>query len=219
MLHLSFVAKTFYCPDNKITEFKMIDSKHSSTAYVILYELIDLWVLDSNRRVGRCVSSWWPLFPPRNSVSIYLCLCILYTSSGNMTYIYIQKRCRPVLLKLRPITVYRTVLASEQLLCLMSLVVWFGFTNCVLLYDDKTNTRVFVTVGIRFKQHFDTRYFVFCNLSPPKMFCPWTLFQNIGFKMVPSALFMSHLDTQIEYSTGDFQALQLIVLVAFGVVD
>ena len=30
---------------------------------------------------------------------------------------------------------------------------------------------------------------------------------------------MSHLDTQIEYSTGEFQVLQLIVLAAFGVVD
>ena len=34
--------ETFYCNDNKITEFEIIDSKNSSTAYVILYELIDL---------------------------------------------------------------------------------------------------------------------------------------------------------------------------------
>ena len=44
--------KTFYRNDNKITEFEIIESKNSSAAYVILYELIDLWVLDSNRRVG-----------------------------------------------------------------------------------------------------------------------------------------------------------------------
>ena len=31
--------------------------------------------------------------------------------------------------------------------------------------------------------------------------------------------FMSHLATQLGYSAGEFQALQLIVLVAFGVVD
>ena len=30
---------------------------------------------------------------------------------------------------------------------------------------------------------------------------------------------MSHLYTQLEYSTGEFQALQLIVLAVFGVVD
>ena len=33
--------KTFYCNDHAITEFRIIDSKHSSTAYVKLYELID----------------------------------------------------------------------------------------------------------------------------------------------------------------------------------
>ena len=46
--------KTFYCNDHTITEFEIIDSKNSSTAYVILhvYELIDTWFLDSNRRVG-----------------------------------------------------------------------------------------------------------------------------------------------------------------------
>ena len=31
--------------------------------------------------------------------------------------------------------------------------------------------------------------------------------------------FMSHLATQLEYSAEEFQALQLIVLAAFGVVD
>ena len=30
---------------------------------------------------------------------------------------------------------------------------------------------------------------------------------------------MSHLATQLGYSAGEFQALQLIVLAAFGVVD
>ena len=42
----------FYCNDHTITEFGIIDSKNSPTAYVILYELIDTWFLDSNRRVG-----------------------------------------------------------------------------------------------------------------------------------------------------------------------
>ena len=35
-----------------MTEFGIIDDKNSSTAYVILYELIDIWVLDPSRRVG-----------------------------------------------------------------------------------------------------------------------------------------------------------------------
>ena len=37
--------------------------------------------------------------------------------------------------------------------------------------------------------------------------------------MVPSDPFMSHLATQLVYSAGEFQALQLIVLATFGVVD
>ena len=51
-------CKTFHCNDNTITEFEMIDSKNSSTAYVIWYELIDLLVLDSNRRVGVWSLPW-----------------------------------------------------------------------------------------------------------------------------------------------------------------
>ena len=36
---------------------------------------------------------------------------------------------------------------------------------------------------------------------------------------VPTDPFMSHLATQLGYSAGEFQALQLIVLATFGVVD
>ena len=62
ILHLSIAAKTFYCNDNKITEFEIIYSKNSSTAYVILYELIDF--LDSNRRVEVWLLPWrWYILP------------------------------------------------------------------------------------------------------------------------------------------------------------
>ena len=41
ILPLSTVAKkTFYGNDSKITEFEMIDTKNSSTAYVVMYTLI-----------------------------------------------------------------------------------------------------------------------------------------------------------------------------------
>ena len=63
-----------------------------------------------------------------------------------------------------------------------------------------------MTFGICFKQHFDTRYLVFYNPSPPGCFCPWTFFQNIGFNMVPSDPFMLHLASQLGYSAGEFQA-------------
>ena len=42
ILPLSTVAKkkTFYCKDNKITEFEIIDTQNPSTAYVVVYKLI-----------------------------------------------------------------------------------------------------------------------------------------------------------------------------------
>ena len=62
---------------------------------------------------------------------------------------------------------------------------------------------------------------IWCSTIPylPGCFCPWTFFQNIGFNTVLTDPFMSYLATQLGYSAGEFQALQLIVLAAFVVVD
>ena len=49
--------KTFYCNDHTITEFGITD-KNSSTAYIILYKLIDTWFLDSNSRMGVWSLPW-----------------------------------------------------------------------------------------------------------------------------------------------------------------
>ena len=76
-----------------------------------------------------------------------------------------------------------------------------------------------VTFGICFKQHIDTRHLVFYKTSPPRMFLSLDLLWDIGFNTVLTDPFMSHLATQLEYSAGEFQASQLIVLAAFGVVD
>ena len=62
---------------------------------------------------------------------------------------------------------------------------------------------------------------IWCSTIPhlPGCFCPWTFFENIGFNTMLTDPFMSHLATQLAYSAGEFQSLQLIVLAAFGVVD
>ena len=62
---------------------------------------------------------------------------------------------------------------------------------------------------------------IWCSTKPhlPGCFCPWTFFGNIEFNTVLTDPFMSHLATQLGFSAGEFQALQLIVLAAFGVVD
>ena len=51
-------CKTFYCNEHTITEFGIIDSNNSSTAYVTQYELVGTWLLDSNRRVGVWSPPW-----------------------------------------------------------------------------------------------------------------------------------------------------------------
>ena len=97
---LSFVCwRTFYGMHDKDTnlQFEMIDTKNSSNAYVVMYELITYWLLDKNRMMevlitpmalahplhpirsrsrnkrrnrwaGWCVSSWWPWFWPEFSI-------------------------------------------------------------------------------------------------------------------------------------------------------
>ena len=170
-----------YINDHTIMEMGIIDSNNSSTVYVILYEFIDTYFLDSNRRVGVwwCVSSWWPLFPSRSYVLMNI-------------YIYIY------------IYLYMLFYMTS---------VFFGFSDDSLI-PECLWLKVFVLnntliIGIR------------CSTIPhlPGCFCPWTLFQNIGFSEVPSDSFMSHLDTQIGYSAGVWQALQLIFLATFDVVD
>ena len=57
------------------------------------------------------------------------------------------------------------------------------------------------------------------NTQLPGCFCPWTFSLNSGLSMFLLEYFMSCLHSLLGYSTGEFQALQLIVLAAFGVVD
>ena len=53
------------------------------------------------------------------------------------------------------------------------------------------------------------------NAQLPGCFRPWTFSLNIGLNMFPFDSFMSCLHYQLGYSTGVFQALQLVVLAAF----
>ena len=92
-----------------------------------------------NLWVGRCVSSCWPVFPSRNYVLIYIYInvCVLHTSSCYRTYININSECRSVLVKLHPITVYRTVFCGFFVLFCFVLfcfvlfcLVWFVLFVC-----------------------------------------------------------------------------------------
>ena len=174
-----------------------------------------------NLWVGWFVHSWWPMFSSRSSVSlyIYLYVCILYTGSGYRMYIYIHRECHSVLVELHPITVYmagfweRAVPLLNATCCFLWFQPFVSYSMVIrlilgCLWPLVSVLNYILTLGI-------LRSVIF---HLPGCFCPWTFYQNIGFN-IPSDSFMSHLYTELEYSTGEFQALQLIVLVVFGVVD
>ena len=100
------------------------------------------------------------------------------------------------------------------------LILWtsINFSYRIALWSQP-NTRMLVTLCICLKQYFDTRYLVFYNTSPPRMFLSLDLLWEYRIQHGATDPFMSHLATQLGYSAGEFQALQLIVLATFGVVD
>ena len=57
------------------------------------------------------------------------------------------------------------------------------------------------------------------NAQFPGCFRSWTFSLNIGFNTFTLDSFMACLHSLLGYSTGEFQALQLIVLAAFVAVD
>ena len=170
-----------------------------------LYELIDTWFLDSNRRVGVWSLPWrWhilsiPLttgrgtgaetcglddvFPPDDLCSRPEALC---------WYIYVY------------IYIYLYMLFYMN--SVFSL-------NCVLLSDDNSLIPGCLWL-LAFVLNNTLILGIWCSTIPH---LPGCFFQNIGFNMVPSEPFMSHLAAQLGYS-AEFQAFR-IVLATFGVVD
>ena len=134
--------------------------------------------------------------------------------------LYIQQECHSVLVKLHPITCYRTVfLGSSPFLGWMPLFVFFvlPIVSCSIINSLMLGCLwplVFVLNNIFI---LGIWYSAISHL--PGCFCPWTFFQNIGFNLELSDPFITHLVTQLGYSAGEFQALQPIVFAAFGVVD
>ena len=147
------------------------------------------------------------------NIYVYICMYIPYTSSVigriyNGSVIQYWRSCTPS----RSIREC-TVPGLNATFCFL----WF--TNCVLLFDKNLILGclwllVFVLNNILILG-------IWCSTIPhlPGCFCPWTFFENIRFNTVLTDPFMSHLATQLGYSAGEFQALQLIVLAAFGIVD
>ena len=137
----------------------------------------------------------------------------------NLFIYVIQRECHSVLAKLHPITFYRIISGECAVPGLNATFCFLWFANCVLLFNKSLIPGclwplVFVLNNILILG-------IWCFTIPhlPGCFCPWTFFENIGFNTVLTDPFMSHLATQLGCSAGEFQALQLIVLAAFGIVD
>ena len=156
-------------------------------------------------------------FVPAQKLCVYVYKCILYMSSV-IGRIYTYNRsvnqywwsCNQS---------HSLGLGSARFLGWMTLFVFFGLpiVSCSLI-----NSLILGCLWLLvFVLNNTLTPCIWCSTIPhlPGWFCPWTFFQNIGFNMVPSDPFMSHLATQLGYSAGDFQALQLIFLAVFGIVD
>ena len=130
-------------------------------------------------------------------VNIYIYMHSLYEFCYR-TYVYIQHECHSVLVKLHPITFYRTLfLESARFLGWMPLIVCFGLpiVSCSLI-----NSLILGCLWLLVFVLNNTLILVICCSAishVPGCFCPWTSFQNISFNMVPSDPFMSHLATQL----------------------
>ena len=167
--------------------------------------------LDSNRRVGVRSLPWrWHILSiPLKQVEeqapkpVSWMMCFLLR-----TFVPVQKLCVNIYIY---ICIYIYTLLYE--LCFLC------FTTWILLSDDNNLIPGCLwLLAFVLKQHFDTKYLVFYSPSPPRMFLSLALLSE--YRIQHGAI--GPLYVTSSYSTWifcmGFQALQLIVLVTFGVV-
>ena len=159
-------------------------------------------------------------FPSRRSVLIYIYMYIynliwvllydVYIYNGSV--IQYWRSCVPS----RSIWLYFWGVRGSWAECHFCFL-WF--TNCVLLFNKSLILGCFWPLVFVLSNTLILG--IWCSTIPrlPGCFCLWTFCENIGFNTILTDPFMSHLATQLGYSAGKFQALWLIVLTAFGVVD
>ena len=96
-------------------------------------------------------SSWWLLFLPRNCV-MYISTYAFFITVFDIISIYIHRECRSVVLKLYPITVYRSVLrgvCGSCAECHLPLSSVSPIVSCSMIRHNM----VLVTIDIHFEQH------------------------------------------------------------------
>ena len=188
-------SKKTHILSSKVLVSYLFDSKNSSTAYVILYELIDTWFFYSNRRVGVWSLPWrWhilsiPLTIGRGTSAETCGLEDVFPPDGLCSRL--EALCQYV-----DIYIYIYICSSMW-------VLFFCFTYSVLLSDDYSLIPGCLWL-LAFVLNNTLILGIWCSTIPhlPGCFCSWTFFQSIGFNIIPSDPFMSHLSTQLGYSAG-----------------
>ena len=114
------------------------------------------WGFDRSHGAGTSSPSHWQQVEEQAPKPVVWMMCFLL-----MTFVPVQELC---------VNIYMYIYIYIYVLFYMSSV-FFGLpiVSCSLMMII-FNTRMLVSFGICFIQHFDTRYLVFCNPSPPRMF-------------------------------------------------
>ena len=176
------------------------------------------WEFDRSHGAGTSSPSHWQQVEEHAPKPVGWTMCFLL-----MTLVPVQKLCVNIYICIPYMSSVAGHIYMYIYICTtgvsFSIFCFLWFTNCVFLFDKS------LTLGCLWPLVFvlsNTLILgIWCSTIPhlPGCFCPWIFLENIGFNTVLTDPFMSHLATQLGYSAGEFQALQLIVLAAFGVVD
>ena len=124
-----------------------------------------------------------------------------------------------------PITVYRTGFGVCVVLVLNAIrCTCHYFLDRIIFHNEYVLTIIAIFMSINYFLNYTLGFLYLsssgsANAQLPGCFSPWTFSLNFGLNMFPLDFFMSCLHSLLGYSAGEFQALQLIVLVAFGAVD
>ena len=206
ILHLSIVAKKYFSAT--ITQLRSLELL---TAKTLLLQMLcymnwltnDFWTrtggweFDRSHGAGISSPSHWQQVEEQAPKPVGWMMCFLL-----MTFVPVRKLC---------VNKYVYICSS----------IWVVFFGLPIVSCSLANSLIPGCLWILVFVSNNTLILgIWCSTIPhlPGCFSPWTFFQNIGLNMVPSDPFMSHLATQLLYSAGEFQALQLIVLATFGVV-
>ena len=136
------------------------------------------WEFDHSHGADTSSPSHWQQVEEQAPKPVGWMVCFLL-----LTFVPVQKLC---------VNIYIYIYALLYEFCFL----WF--TNCVLLSDDNSLMPGCLWL-LAFVLNNTLILGIWCSTIPhlPGCFCPWTFFQNIGFNMVPSDPFMSHLATQL----------------------